>query len=160
MLTHEQAKRGIDMREIKFRAWYNDKELLDVDTIFFDGDKFFVYLKKGDVRFGQGNCPVILEQFTGLYDSTKWEELTELEREDWVIQGNMPSEWTGKKIYEGDIVFVGNSWNENAVIIYDKDISAFVAQFKKWGNKRISKNADFEIIGTIHDNPELLEVTE
>lgn len=62
----------------------------------------------------------------------------------------------GKEAYEGDIVFVGNSWNENAVIIYDKDISAFVAQFKKWGNKRISKNTDFEIIGNIHDNPELL----
>ncbi len=62
----------------------------------------------------------------------------------------------GKEAYEGDIVFVGNSWNENAVVIYDKDISAFVAQFKKWGNKRISKNTDFEIIGNIHDNPELL----
>ena len=51
--------------EIKFRAWYDNKELLDVDTIFFDGDNPFVYLRKGESRFGQGGCPVVLEQFTG-----------------------------------------------------------------------------------------------
>ena len=42
--------------------------------------------------------------FTGVYDSTTWEDLTEKERSDWTLAGNMPSDWKGKEIYEGDVM--------------------------------------------------------
>jgi hypothetical protein len=47
---------------------------------------------------------VIIQQWTGRYDDTKWDELTKKERENWTVEGNMPSEWRGKKMYKGDIV--------------------------------------------------------
>jgi len=74
------------MREIKFRAWYNNCELLPVDTIFFRDNKPFVYLKKDETIFGQGKCNAIIEQFTGLHDRN------------------------GKEIYEGDIVICDDIW--------------------------------------------------
>ena len=72
------------MREIIYRAWYNNKELLEVDTIFFRDGKPFVYLKRGSEVFGQGGCDVVLEQFTGLVDKN------------------------GVRIFEGDIFSLGD----------------------------------------------------
>ena len=51
-------------------------------------------------------------QWTGLYDKTKWEELTEEERSRWTLDGNMPSEWRGKEIYNCDIV---KDWDVGAL---------------------------------------------
>jgi hypothetical protein len=45
-------------------------------------------------------------QFTGIYDEVKWEDLTEEERDQWTLDGNMPSEWKGHKVYEGDQVLL------------------------------------------------------
>ena len=44
----------------------------------------------------------VLYQFTGLYDKTGWYELTRQEKNEWLKEGNLPSEWKGKPIYEGD----------------------------------------------------------
>lgn len=50
--------------------------------------------------------PETVGQYTGLKDITRWNELTEGEREQWTRSGKMPSEWTGMKIFEGDRVQV------------------------------------------------------
>jgi len=42
--------------------------------------------------------------FTGLHDGTTWADLTEAERERWTLDGNMPSEWDGRCIYDGDVL--------------------------------------------------------
>jgi len=49
-------------------------------------------------------------QYTGLKDSTKWEQLTELEQQDWIKSGKTKEEWNGKEIYEGDIVEHYGEW--------------------------------------------------
>ena len=66
----------------------------------------------------------------------------------------------GKKIFEGDIVsfvdydklvFVG-------VIEYWKEVAMFVVRFKHGANSFIdSRLSKIEVIGNIHDNPELLK---
>ena len=42
-------------------------------------------------------------QSTGLTDKTRWDELTEEERKFW-LRKHTAEEWTGKLIFEGDIV--------------------------------------------------------
>jgi len=43
-------------------------------------------------------------QFTGLYDATKWQELTDDQRDKWTLDGNMPSEWRGWKLFSDDLI--------------------------------------------------------
>lgn len=46
-------------------------------------------------------------QFTGLYDATKWQDLTEEQRDKWTLDGNMPSEWKGYKLFSDDVISDG-----------------------------------------------------
>ncbi len=152
------------MREIVFRGKTANGVWVHGSLAYSDNIEPAIYFE-----FGKGTVktfdfvyvrPETVGQFTGLYDGTTWEELDEQERKDWVMKGHMPSEWIGKKIYEGDIVKVCSGWNEKATIVYDDSVARFLAKFKKWGAKSISKETVFEVIGTIHDNPGLQEVGE
>jgi len=91
-------------------------------------------------------------QSTGLKDATKWEDLTEEERVAWTRNGNLPSEWNGKEIYEGDIAQSGTEeiyrdvceWNEGGrfmwVNLSDRDIVEYIDEY------------EVTVIGTIHDH--------
>lgn len=52
--------------------------------------------------------PETVGQFTGFYDSTRWEELTPEEQQEFLHQPdfweNTPDTWPGKRIFEGDIL--------------------------------------------------------
>lgn len=134
-------------REIKFRAW--DKKLEDyVDVFVIDFENRSAICEHSE--FGISN-PVdldnlILEQFTGLKDRN------------------------GKDIYEGDIL----AWHSN---IYRKQDwiglvkyrgAGFVVQESSrsfstpdWLETACNKDANIiEVIGNIHENPELLEDEE
>lgn len=52
--------------------------------------------------------PETVCQFTGLFDSTKFEELTDSEQKAWMLH-NKPSEWKGKRIFEGDVICEGDN---------------------------------------------------
>ena len=67
----------------------------------------------------------------------------------------------GKKIFEGDIVAIERGWNKTAKyhVFFDPQICGFIGDsinyigFTTFGDDGIN----MEVIGNIHDNPELLE---
>ena len=148
-------------------------------------------------------------QFTGLYDSTEWEDLTDAEKLEFYNQHYIGEDgmsvrfqnvddvrflWKGKKIFEGDIVkcrhrVVRFSRDELENIkprrSYGKEIEendGLGFSFFYWRNYAVSfrdgyiriqngsdhhdirtnyiYNHKIKVIGNIHDNPELLEVSK
>lgn len=124
-------------------------------------------------------------QYTGLHDKTKWEELTKAEKESFLSgwnykkgRKNKVEDWEGKKIWENDILrgyqypyrsdgndnyFAEVTWFENcpAFGIYTfKNPKSNVCGISE-GNTEFMENwnsEDWEVIGNIFDNADLLEV--
>lgn len=127
-------------REIKFRAW-NGKYMLDPtygDWISFDGVPYTESERKHntpniEISRNQSKT-LILMQFTGLKDKN------------------------GKEIYEGDILNVNSS--RQSVGYYKSGFVTMCIQktdkgFCEW-RKDLSQQYKPEVIGNIHENPELL----
>lgn len=129
------------MRELKFRAWDTEAKCYVKDPILTDnfGQVYEVCEEASNKR---GTClithkpNVILEQYTGLKDKN------------------------GKEIYEGDIFeddYNGGyevvKWiDERAAFClcymgYERDVEEFYTRYTN----------EMEVIGNIHENPELLE---
>ena len=115
------------MREIKFRAW-NEK------TRHFTKDSDNAYLSRND-------NDIIVEQYTGLKDEN------------------------GKEIYEGDIVkqlvyvLEGKEHITTWVVRWDKTECCFELHYLSgslFGDSMMSDGDEYEVIGNIHENPELL----
>ena len=126
------------MRKFRFRAWDTEKnKMVKVDTIDFNnGNVNDVDFYNQEIHFG---FSTILLQYTGLKDKN------------------------GTEIYEGDILtdhgdegplYVEYS-NERAMFV-------FVDKFDPFGVTSYStlqiSYEQFEVIGNIYENPELLEV--
>lgn len=135
------------MREIKFRAWDEERkrmlyfEPLKVTWFYEDDYRIDAYEAEGTV-IGRGGMvhddysasspQSIIMQYTGLKDKN------------------------GKEIYEGDIILFSNNRRH---IKFDR--GSFTMYY---GDCRMSPLSDYvvenrvEVIGNIYENPELLEV--
>jgi hypothetical protein len=100
--------------------------------------------------------PSTVGEFTGLYDEVKWTDLTEEERGQWTLDGNMPSEWKGHKVYEGDQVLL----NIKEIGVSEREVIFTNGSFALCGDKgNLSLiNIDGEqykimrVLYNIHDN--------
>ncbi len=121
------------MREIKFRAWDNGKMRYDVWPT--SNNTIGAWLDNGrELQFHDlGGSKVILMQFTGLKDKN------------------------GKEIYEGDMI----KGYRTGKIIWNEKLSSFGAVNKEgqliYDFPLSNYTPEPEVIGNIHDNPELLE---
>lgn len=125
------------MREIKFRAviGYEDKLQVrkDIQSIDFDDDGHVIFIN--DVMFCVGE-DAILEQYTGLKDAN------------------------GVEIYEGDyIAFRFSTKDANflyqGVVVFDEFM--FVVDVPNGDRFSLNRINSVNIIGNIHENPELLK---
>lgn len=145
------------MREIKFRAWDAESKIM-YDPILILNKKNCT-VKKGDIDFSAevrlnfllGECNHVLMQYAGLKDKN------------------------GKEIYEGDILKIDKA-KGNYIVRYYEPLMQFVFEPKidtpvgenvlamaTNPRKRNVKNGSVmhvEVIGNIHENPELLTPKE
>lgn len=124
------------MREILFRG----KKLSCAEWVYGSlvicGNKYYIYVHRYGVAFEV--IPETIGQYTGLKDKS------------------------GTKIFAGDIV----KWRFERVWKTEYHISTIVWDYfmSGWrltvqgGNAKMRKDIEYEILGNIHDNPELLEV--
>lgn len=116
-------------RSLKFRAWSNEHNRY-CDFVTLDEQGRWVGWTKTSGVF-LTTLDIIVEQYTGLKDKN------------------------GKEIYEGDIVRWVDDYDENAYINFDEGCF-----WVNWpiNSERINGDMvdDLEVIGNIHENPELL----
>lgn len=121
-------------RKIKFRAWVNDHWTDFIPVAKTLGIYSESVIDVDGYTYEKEN-PFIVEQYTGLKDKT------------------------GKEIYEGDIVKNIEGVNETAVCVWDESNAEF--DFRGKDGKYTRDNVKswlemYEVIGNIHENPELL----
>ena len=138
------------MRDTKFRFYSNDaKQYLPIEYIDIQGD-FFTVKYLGQMHHIDGINQ--LEQYTGLKDNTQWKDLTEKEREEWTRNDNMPSEWKGKEIYEGDITA------EHRIFHYQDGCIGLIILGDFYSMSELNSMPIYlKIIGNIHENKDLLK---
>ena len=149
------------MKEIKFRGKRVDNgEWVEGFYVKLDNTYFIIEPVDSNMHgyLWHKVIPETVGQFTGLYDNTKWADMSENEREQWTLKGNMPSEWKGREIFEGDIVKIADFEKNYIVKFTDGCFNLYhfpnSMNGAKWGTIyrliEIGKYL-FEVIGNIHD---------
>lgn len=160
------------MREIIFRGQTRRKG----ERVRMNGEPVEGNWVYGGVFMGTGDHSIIyaydpinkfpvysdtIGQYTGLHDATKWESLTEKEQQDF-LRNHKKEDWNGKRIFEGDIVRCGTGRICKVTFFISPGVSGFdlvpIGGFNAPPPHNWSLFADTEVIGNIHDNPELIGI--
>lgn len=116
------------MKELKFRAWdARNKEMFTPKEIVFNEHYGVLFFN----RFSQHNNDMVLMQFTGLKDIN------------------------GKDIYDGDIVKESAPRGYKDIIVFEDGKYQMIRLMTSLTRESIKKY-EFEIIGNLYENPELL----
>ena len=156
------------MREIKFRVWDKEQKVMLYPRKDVDGDTWCITGEYGDISFPleipQGYVfkgtqrDYIPMQYTGLWDKNGKEiyggDIAKVLDRDWPSQLNDFPEMNHQQYLD----YISSI----CVIIYDKD-RFILTQIKGKGFFNnclwVSCGRDvFQVIGNVHENPELLEV--
>ena len=142
------------MRTIKFRAWDDGKKewLLGYE-----------YPNLGGFSL-DGEC-VLMGEWANVCTSFMFENNNRKRTDLKLMQFTGLKDKNGKEIYEGDIVIydrgVGN-WTGKRMattheIVFTEEVNAFVMEYgSSYIKLRKHWNYIYEVIGNIHENPELL----
>jgi len=121
-------------REIKFRAWNKTNKWMDDEfCIHADGSIYQDARKVHNTPYQEIETAyddLIIMQFTGLLDRN------------------------GKEIYEGDIMQHVNPFSYLFIVNWDDEVGEFI--FNSGCTGYLVNDTSFEVIGNIHENPELL----
>jgi len=136
------------MREIKFRAW---KKEVVVDDFVYEGEMIYAD--------SMSNCEYIKRYvcIAGFYSDSGW---------DWndfeFMQYTGLKDKHGREIYEGDILSCKSSsscyqkYGEKYLVYWDDKKTGFECAYQ-YGLEGYMQNENIEVIGNVHENPELLE---
>lgn len=86
-----------------------------------NGKKVIKYfINSNDIWFGEDGLPMsqsgmcvevdaeTICQFSGIYDGTPWDALSQTEQEEFLCYSNQPSDWRGKPIFTSDVCQIDN----------------------------------------------------
>lgn len=159
-------------REIKFRAWNTrDKEMIILEN---SGLQYFDF--EGGYSLG-----FTVDGYYDFYAHEQYDTMSETASKFPIMQYTGLKDRNGKDIYEGDIVRWGTGKEDDfdreyqhryAVVKFDPDIQFHIQYYihsengsRSEGNGKIFRYGNFayrdthlylEILGNIHENPELL----
>ena len=127
---------------IKFRAWHNElARMMSISDMWFNVDSL------GEI---------------GLNDAVMNDYITVSPNEIELMQSTGLKDKNGKEIFEGDIV---DYKGREAVVKWHGSYASFIYRFVDGLKERVSEwdplflaCYNFEVIGNIYENPELLEV--
>lgn len=139
------------MNNLKFRVRNKiNGEIVNVDHLHFKLETGQLYTKRG-LNMTEH---YIIEQFIGVHDTTKWEDRPDK------YKSIKKEEWCGVEIYEGDIAKVRSDWNRGVAEDWCEGSIGFIGfdggEFFHSTSGLDDWELECEVIGNIHDNPELL----
>lgn len=144
----------------------------------------YVLCSDAGQQYGADIVEVVLStlcQYTGLTDGTSWGELSEKEQQQFLAEWNYErnrknkmKDWNGKKIWENDILRHDNGnymivrWNGKCarwdLVLNSKtglrypvgEWRPLMIDWKTSEWKLHTSNRDYEVVGNVFDNPELI----
>ena len=148
------------MREILFRGFYEYKN--GKETIYINGKEIkgkWVYGDLVKCMTDDGECIGIKDTIYEV-NTNRCNLIPNIVIPETVGQFTGLTDKNGKKIFEGDIVDFKTSayYFKNCRIKYQSYYGRYCAMDNEGYEYPMDKNFEYEVIGNIHDNPELLEV--